>query len=105
MALTDSDKFYLIPQMEARQGPFMLPSCLETHPTPSHEIGDHAPCNPPSTHGYSLTPAMAPGSPAVPCSEYTHAHETKRESPQGRGCTLWDKRFLTNLVPSVWNYQ
>ena len=47
MALTDSDKFYLIPQMEARQGPFMLPSCLETHPTPSHEIGDYAPCNPP----------------------------------------------------------
>ena len=55
----------------------MLPSCLEAHTTPSHENGDRAPCNPPSTGQHPLTPATAPSSPAVPYSEYTHAHETK----------------------------
>ena len=60
----------------------MLPSCLEAHATPSHENGDRAPCNPPSTRQHPLTPATAPGSPAVPCSEYTHAHETKEEKKE-----------------------
>ena len=59
--------------MEARHSPFM---CLEGHATPSHETRDHAPCNPPSPRQHPLIPATAPGSPAGPCSEYTHAHET-----------------------------
>ncbi|MEP5116252.1 MAG: hypothetical protein ABJQ90_11040, partial [Parasphingorhabdus sp.] len=44
-----------------------------------HESGDRAPCNSPSTRQHPLTPATVPGSPAQPCSEYTHAHETKEE--------------------------
>ena len=63
--------------MEVRQSLFMLPSCLEAHATPSHENGDRAPCNSPYTCQHPLTPAMAPGSPEVRCSEYTHAHETE----------------------------
>ena len=66
-------------QMEARQSPFMLPSCLEAHATPSHENGDRATCTPPSSRQHPQTPATVPGSPAVPCSEYTHAHEKKEE--------------------------
>ena len=65
--------------MEARQIPFMHPSRLEAHSTPRHQSGDHVPCNRPSTRQHSLKPATAPGSLAVPCSEYTHAHETKGE--------------------------
>ena len=65
--------------MEARQSPFMHLSCLEAHATPSHENGDRDPSNTPSTRQHPLTPAMAPGSPAVPYSEYMHAHETKKE--------------------------
>ena len=65
--------------MEARQSPFMLPSCLDRHATPSHENGDRVPCNPRSTRQYLLAPATAPGSPAVPCSKYTHAHGTEEE--------------------------
>ena len=66
------------PHKEARQSPFVLPTSLEAHATPSHENGDRAPCNHPSTCQHPLTPATAPGSPAVPCSEYTHAHEIKQ---------------------------
>ena len=65
--------------MEARQSPFLHPPCLEAHATPSHESGDCAPSNSPSTRQHPLTPATAPGPPAVPCSEYAHAHETKEE--------------------------
>ena len=65
--------------MEARHSPFMLPSCLQAHATPSHENGDRALYNPPSTRQHPLTPATAPGTPAAPCSEYTHAHETKKD--------------------------
>ena len=54
-------------------------SCLGAHAMPRLESGDRAPCNPPSTRQHPLTPATAPGSPAVPCLEYTHAHETKEE--------------------------
>ena len=68
------------PHQEARQSPFMLPSCLDAHATPSHDNGDRAPSNPPSTRQHPLTPASAPGSPAVPCSGYTHAHITKDET-------------------------
>ena len=70
---------YQKPQMEARQSSFTHPSCLEAHATPTHESGDRAPCNPPSTRQHPLTTATAPGSPAVPRSEYTHTHETKEE--------------------------
>ena len=62
----------------ARQSPFMHPSCLEAHATPWHESGDPAPCNPTSIRQHPLTPAATPGPPAVPCSEYRHAHETKK---------------------------
>ena len=65
--------------MKARQSPFMHPSCLEANATPSNENGYRPPYNPPSTRQHSLTLATAPGSPALPCSEYTHAHETKGE--------------------------
>ena len=41
--------------MEARQSPFMHPSCLEAHVTPRHESGDRAPCNPP------IYPSAPPG--------------------------------------------
>ena len=68
--------FYRIPQMEVRQTPFMLPRCLEAHATSSHKNGDRAPCNHPSIRQHPLTPATAPGSSAVPCSECTHAHKT-----------------------------
>ena len=57
----------------------MLPSCFEAHATPSHQSGDRAPCNPPSTRHHPLTPVTVPRSPAVPYSEYTRAHETKEE--------------------------
>ena len=57
----------------------MLPSCLESHATPRHENGDSAPFNLPSTRQHPLTPATGPGSPAVPCSEYTQAHGTKEK--------------------------
>ena len=77
--LLDSYIVNTILQMEARQSPFMLPSCLEAHAMPSHEYGDCARCNPFSTLQHPLTPATAPGSPAVLCSEYTHAYETKEE--------------------------
>ena len=66
--------------MEARQSSFMHPSCLEAHATPSHENDDRAPSNPPSTHQHPQSPAMAPGSPVVPCSKYTRAYETKEEN-------------------------
>ena len=65
--------------MESRQSTSVYPSCLEAHATPRHESGDRALCNPPSTRQHLLTPATAAGSPAVPCSEYTHAHETKEQ--------------------------
>ena len=55
----------------------MHPSFLEAHATPNHENGDRAPCNAPSTRQHPLTPAKVSGSPAVSCSEYRHAHETK----------------------------
>ena len=64
------------PHKKARQSPFVLSMCLEAHATPSHENGDRAPCDLPSTRHHPLTPVTAPGSPAVPCSEYMHAHET-----------------------------
>ena len=70
--------------METRQSPFMHPSCLEAHATLWHESGDRASCNPPSTRQHPLTTATAPGSPAVPHSEYTHAHETKGEERKKR---------------------
>ena len=60
--------------MEGRHSPFLLPSCLKAHATPNHENGDRAPCNTPSARQHPLTPATAPGPPAVPCSEYTHTH-------------------------------
>ena len=62
---------------ETRQSPFMLPSCLNAHATPSHENGDRAPSNPPSTRQRPPTPAMVPRSPAVPSFGYTNAHKTK----------------------------
>ena len=65
--------------MDARQSPFMLPSCLEAHATPGHEYGDRAPCN---LSLYPPAPADTldgAGLAAVPCSECTHAHETKEE--------------------------
>ena len=65
--------------MEARQSPFMLPSCLEAYTTPRHENIDRAPFNPPSTRQHPLAPATTPGSPAVTCSEYTHADEAKKK--------------------------
>ena len=68
--------------MEARQSPFMLPSCLEAHATSRRKNGDRASCNAPSTRQHPLTPTTAPGSPVVPCSEYTHAHETKRRKKE-----------------------
>ena len=40
---------------------------------------DRAPRNPPSARQHPLRPATAPGTPAVPCSEYTHAHKAKAE--------------------------
>ena len=80
----DSDILDRILQMEDGQSPFMPPSCLETHATPNHENGDRAPFNPPSTRQHSLTPATAPGLPAVPCSEYTHAHETNEEKRENK---------------------
>ena len=75
----DSYILSLVFQMGARQSPFVLPLCLEAHTTPTHENGDRAPCNPPSTHQHPRTPATAPGPPALPCSDDTHAHETKEE--------------------------
>ena len=69
---------YPTPHQEARQSSFMLPSCLEAHATPSHENGDHASSNPPPTRQRPLTPATGPGSPAVPCPGYTHAHKAKK---------------------------
>ena len=66
-------------QRGPRQNPFMHPWCLEAHATPSHGDGDRAPRNPPSIRQHPLTPATAPGSPVVPCSKYTHAHETEEE--------------------------
>ena len=63
----------------------MLPLCLDRHVTPSHENGDRAPFNPPSARQHPLTPATAPRSPAVPCSEYTLAHETKQEKKVKKG--------------------
>ena len=75
----DSYILYPIVQMVTRHSPFIIPSCLEAHATPSHEHSDCAPCKPPSTHQHQLTPATAPGLSAVPRSEYTHAHETKEQ--------------------------
>ena len=57
----------------------MLPSGLDAQTTPSHKNGDRAPSNAPSTRQHLLTPAIAPRLPAVPCSGYTHAHETQQE--------------------------
>ena len=64
-------------QMVASQSPFLHPPCLEAHATPRHESVDCAPCKSSSTRLHPLTPPAAPGSPAGPCSEYTHAQETK----------------------------
>ena len=77
--LIDSYMVYAQPHKEASQTPFVLPSCLEAHATPSYENGDRAPCYTPSTRHHPLTPATAPGSPAVRCSEYTHADETQQD--------------------------
>ena len=63
--------------MEGRHSPFLLQSCLEADPTPSHENVDRAPCNPLPTPQHPLSSATAPGSPAVPCSEYTYTNETE----------------------------
>ena len=57
-------------------------SCIprfEVRATPRHELGNRAPCTPASTRQHPLTLATAPGSPAVPYSQYTHGHETKEE--------------------------
>ena len=71
-------------QMEARQSPSMQSSCLEAHATPRNESGDRALCHPRSSRQHPLTPATAPSSPAVPYSENTHAHETKKEKMEER---------------------
>ena len=91
--------------MEARQSPFMHLSCLEAHATPRYQSGDRAPYNSPSTRQLSLTPAMAPGSPAVPYSEYTHAHETKQEKGRNdRDCQeKWRKQRPAGKVRQVMN--
>ena len=70
---------YQKPQTDARQSPFMHPSCLEAQATPRHESGDRAPSNPPYILQHPLTPVTAPGSPAVPYSEHTYAQKTKEE--------------------------
>ena len=82
----------------------MLPSCLEAHAMPSHENGDRAPRNIPSTRQLPLAPATAPGPPAVPCLEYTHlyAHETKEEEKNNRKCQeKWRKQRTAGKVRQV----
>ena len=66
--------FYPISQMAARHSPFIFPRCLGAHATPSHENGDRVSCNPTSTRQHPLTPATAPGSPAVPRVLSTRTH-------------------------------
>ena len=80
----DSYILHPTPHQEARQTPFMLPSCLKARATPSHENADRAPSNLFSTRQRPLTPGTAPTSPAVPCSGYTHAHKTKKETRNKR---------------------
>ena len=84
-------------QMEARQRPFMHPSCLEAHATPRHESGDRAPCKPPFTRQYPLTPATAPGSPVVTCS-WVHVR-TRNERWKKEGWTASAKRNGKNKEP------
>ena len=78
----DSYILGLMFQMEARQSPFMLPLSLEAHTKPSHENGDRAPCDPPSTRQHPPTPATVPGPPALPCSDYTPANKTKEQKKE-----------------------
>ena len=47
--LVDSYILCSIRHQEATQSPLIVPSYLDAHPTPSHENGDRAPPNPPST--------------------------------------------------------
>ena len=57
------------PSQEARQSPFMLPSSLDGHATPSHENGDRAASNPP----------LCPPAPA----------DTRDGAGLARGAVLW----------------
>ena len=67
--------------------------CLEAHATPRHESGDRDPFDPPPLPAsqYPLTPPTALGSPAVPCSECTHAQETKKEKKKKRNRKCQEK--------------
>ena len=62
----------------------MHPLYLEGHGTPRHESGDRAPCNPPFTHQHPLTPATAPGSPAVRYSRSTRTKRNERRRKEER---------------------
>jgi len=62
----------------------MLPSCLGGHATPSHEKDDRAPSDPPSTGQRPPIPAMAPGSPALPCSLGTRTNPKLKEEEASR---------------------
>ena len=66
---------------EARQSQFLLLPCLEARATPSHENGDGAPANPASTRQRSPTSATTMRSLEVPCSGYTHEHNTPKQVP------------------------
>ena len=81
---------------------------IDGQATPSHENGDRALSNLPSTRQRPLTPATAPGSPVVPRSGYhTHAHrkkcktkpkeKTKRLSPASNSRKQWPKWELRDV--------
>ena len=72
-------------QQQRIQSRFMLASCLDGHAAPSHETGDRAPSVRPSTGQRPRIPAMAPGSPALPCSGYTYEHNTEK-GPREKKC-------------------
>ena len=59
-----------------------LRTCLDAHATPRYESGNVLLATTPFTRQHSLTPATAPGPPAMTCSEYTHAHETKEDKSE-----------------------
>ena len=98
--LKDSYILNLILQMEARQSPLMLPSCLEAHGTPSHENGDHAPCNPPL---YPPPSADTRDDAALGVVLGVDARTRKERRKKEKIKEKWRKRRTTGKVRQVFN--
>ena len=100
--LIDPYMIYPIPHEKARQSPFKLPPRLDVHATLSHENGDRAPSDPPSTRQHQRRRRARPR--CRPPSTRTRTKQNYKNGSRrqviegggvhagalrGQGCTNW----------------